>query len=105
MAAYLIVHRKAIKDTEQLKRYADGVQQTIDKFGGKVLVRADSFRVLEGEWHSGRHADDRLPERVTVIAFPDMARLDAWYNSPDYAPLKAIRQQAAESDVVAVAGG
>jgi uncharacterized protein (DUF1330 family) len=104
MAAYLIVHRREITDSEQLKAYADGVQETIDKFGGKVLVRADSFKVLEGEWHSGQKANDRLPERITIIEFPDMKRLNAWYGSDDYARLRMIRQNAAVSDVVAVEG-
>jgi uncharacterized protein (DUF1330 family) len=31
------------------------------------------------------------PEGVAIIEFPDMATLDAWYASPDYAPLKALR--------------
>lgn len=104
MAAYLIVHRRKITDSNQLKAYADGVQETINKYGGKVLVRADSFKVLEGDWHSGQKSNDRLPERVTVIEFPDMTRLNAWYNSDDYARLKIIRQNAAVSDVVAVEG-
>ena len=104
MAAYLIVHRREITDSKQLKAYADGAQETIDKFGGRVLARADSFKVLEGEWHSGQKANDRMPERVTIIEFPDMARLNAWYNSNDYARLKMIRQNSAVSDVVAVEG-
>ena len=104
MAAYLVVHRREITDPAQLKAYADGVQETINKFGGTVVVRADSFKVLEGQWHSGQKADDRMPERVTIIEFPDMQRLNAWYNSEDYARLKLIRQNSAVSDVVAVEG-
>jgi uncharacterized protein (DUF1330 family) len=104
MAAYLIVHRREITNPKQLKAYADGVQEIINKYGGTVVVRADSFKVLEGGWHSGQKANDRMPERITVIEFPDMARLNAWYNSPEYARLKLIRQTSAVSDVVAVEG-
>lgn len=104
MAAYLIVHRREITDTEALKKYADGVRATIAKFGGKVLLRADAFEALEGNWHPGKKFDDSRPERLTVIEFPDMERLRAWYDSADYAPLKAIRQKSSESDVVAVNG-
>lgn len=104
MAAYLIVHRSEITDPDHLKAYADGVQETINKYGGKVLVRADSFKVLEGEWHSGQKANDRMPERITVVEFPDMIRLNAWYNSDEYARLKLIRQTSAICDVVAVEG-
>lgn len=105
MAAYLIMHRRDITDSEQLKKYRNGVDQTLDKFGGKVLSREDGFEVLEGDWHPGAKGVDERPERVTVIRFPDMSSLKGWYNSDDYAPLKAIRQSSATSDIVAVEGG
>ena len=102
MTAYLIVHRREITDPECLKEYSNGVQATIEKFGGRVVVRADSFEVLEGEWHPGRKGDDTHPERITVIEFPDMNVLKSWYRSEDYAPLKAIRQASSVSDIAAV---
>lgn len=105
MAAYLIVHRRDITDPETLKRYREGVGETIERFGGKVAVRADGFEVLEGDWNPGQKHDDTHPERITVIQFPDMAALKAWYDSDDYAGLKAIRQGSSTSDVVAVEGG
>lgn len=104
MVAYLIVHRREITDPETLKLYARGVDRTIAKFGGKVLVRADSFEVLEGSWHPGLKHADALPERITIIEFPNLARLHAWYESVDYARLKSIRQRSSSSDVVAVEG-
>jgi uncharacterized protein (DUF1330 family) len=33
------------------------------------------------------------PERVVIIEFPDKARLDAWYASPEYQPLIALRKE------------
>jgi uncharacterized protein (DUF1330 family) len=104
MPAYLIVHRREIVDPERLKEYSNGINATIAKFGGKVVVRADRFEVLEGDWHPGRKGDDSHPERITVIAFPDMDSLKAWYGSPEYAPLKAIRQASAICDVAATSG-
>lgn len=68
------------------------------------MVRADNFEVLEGDWHPGRPNDDKEPERVTVIAFPDMARLKEWYDSEDYAALKDLRRKSSVCDVVAVQG-
>ncbi|MFN4281545.1 MAG: DUF1330 domain-containing protein [Alphaproteobacteria bacterium] len=102
MPAYLIVHRREITDPQALKRYSDGIDAVIAKFGGKVAARSDSFRVLEGGWHPGRPNDDSKPERLTVLEFPDMAKLQDWYDSADYAELKAIRQAASRSDIVAV---
>jgi uncharacterized protein (DUF1330 family) len=103
MPAYLIVHRRKITDPENLKQY-DNVEDTIGKFGGKVLIRSDEFLVLEGRWHSGSQSDDSRPERITVIEFPDMAQLRHWYDSQDYAKLKEIRKENSASDIVAVEG-
>lgn len=102
MTAYFIVHRRKITDPQALKRYSDGIDAVIAKFGGKIAARSVTYRVLEGDWHSGRAKDDSKPERLTVLEFPDMAELQDWYDSADYAALKAIRHAASRSDIVAV---
>ncbi|MGE0745551.1 MAG: DUF1330 domain-containing protein [Rhodospirillales bacterium] len=104
MTAFFIAHRREITDPDRLKQYRDGIDATIERFGGQIVVRADGYEVLEGEWHSGRDRDDSRPERLTVIAFPDMESLKSWYDSDDYAPLKALRQESAVHDVAAVQG-
>lgn len=104
MTAFFIAHRRQITDPARLKQYRDGIDATIARFGGRVVVRADGYEVLEGDWHSGRDRDDSHPERLTVIAFPDMKSLKNWYDSADYAPLKTLRQDSAVHDVAAVEG-
>ena len=104
MSAYLIVHRRDISDSGTLKEYSDGIDETIEKFGGEVVVRDDSFDVLEGDWMPGKKNVDSRPERITVVRFPDMETLKSWYQSPDYAELKGIRQSSSSSDIVAVRG-
>ena len=104
MAAYLVVHRRNIRDGEALKQYAKGVDDTIGDFGGRVVVRSDGFDVLEGSWHAGIRGDAGHPQRITVIAFPDMKSLKAWYGSKEYAPFKQIRQSASDCDVAAMEG-
>ena len=104
MSAYFIMHRREITDPERLKAYRNGVDATIARFGGKPVVRADCYEVLEGNWHPGANRDDSLPERVTVIQFPDMNSLKAWYSSDEYARLRDIRQASAVTDAVAVEG-
>jgi uncharacterized protein (DUF1330 family) len=102
LPAYLIVHRREIYDSQGLKRYSDGIDEVIAKFGGKVAARSDSFRVLEGDWNPGEARVDAKPERLTILEFPTMAELQAWYDSDDYAELKAVRQTSSRSDIVAV---
>ena len=104
MSAYFIAHRRKITDPETLKDYNAGVDRTIRAFGGEVIVREDSFDVLEGEWEPGRNREDSRPERITIIRFPDRDALKAWYESEDYGRLKKIRLSSSSSDAVAVEG-
>jgi uncharacterized protein (DUF1330 family) len=67
----------------------------IAKFGGRFLVRGGKQTILEGTWQ---------PHRLVVIEFPNMEALTSWYNSPEYAPLLALRQPAATDHLVAVEG-
>ena len=104
MSAYLIVHRRDITNPDDLQAYRDGVDETIAQFNGQVLARNDGFTVLEGGWDPGEYRNDAEPERVTVVKFPDMDTLMAWYRSDEYSKLKSIRQHSAVCDIVAVEG-
>jgi uncharacterized protein (DUF1330 family) len=57
---------------------------------------------------AGRSRNSRLapanPHRVVVLEFPDMGQLKAFYNSPEYRPLIALRQRSARSSLFAVEG-
>ena len=43
-------------------------------------------------------------DRVVVLEFPSMEKLRAFYDSPDYASLIALRQSAADGTVALVEG-
>ena len=45
-----------------------------------------------------------MPKRMVILEFPDMAQLEAWYQSPEYRPLLELRQRTANSTLVAVEG-
>jgi uncharacterized protein (DUF1330 family) len=62
----------------------------IAKHGGRYLTKGGSHKLLE--------TDRRPPDRVAIIEFPDMASLNAWYTSPEYQPLMAIRRSAVDLD-------
>jgi uncharacterized protein (DUF1330 family) len=84
MTAYLIAEHN-ITDAEKFKEYAMKVGPMIAKHGGRYLTKPGSHKLPEGgHWK---------PERVVIIEFPDMASLDAWYSSPEYQPLIALRKQ------------
>lgn len=87
MVAYLIVEH-TITDPVKFDEYRTKVGPLIAKHGGRYLTKGGSHRLLE--------VDRRPPDRVVIIEFPDMAALDAWYASPEYQPLIALRQSAVD---------
>jgi uncharacterized protein (DUF1330 family) len=60
-----------------------------------VLAVDDNPVVLEGAWP--------LP-RTVLIRFETESEFYAWYHSPEYQRLMAIRQRAAEGNIVLVKG-
>ena len=84
MAAYLIVEH-SITDAAKFEEYRAKAAPTIAKHGGRYLTKGGSHKMPEG-----RHWK---PDRVVVIEFPDMDSLNAWYRSPEYQPLIALRKE------------
>ena len=94
MAAYLIAEH-VISNAARFEEYRMRVAPMIERFGGRYLTRGGSHEVLDGTWK---------PTRVVIIEFPDMARLKAWYHSPEYEPLIALRRDAATDVLIAIEG-
>ena len=93
MAAYVMV-QSTISDQTQYQKYRDAVLPLIHSFGGKVLVRA-AVEVLEGE-------PDARPK--VVFEFPSLDAVKAFWNSPDYVPVKKLREDVATLNIWAVPG-
>jgi uncharacterized protein (DUF1330 family) len=87
MAAYLVVEH-TIADPDKFEEYRIKVGPLIAKYGGRYITKAGSHKLLE--------VSRRSPDRVVIIEFPDMAALNAWYNSPEYQPLIALRHSAVD---------
>jgi len=84
MPAYLIAEH-IITDAQKFDEYRTKALPMITKYGGRYLTKGGSHKLPEGgHWK---------PERVVIIEFPDKARLDAWYASPEYQPLIALRKE------------
>ena len=94
MPAHLIVDNE-ITDPKAYDEYRRQVVPLIGLFGGRFLVRGGPISRLEGEWKPGR---------LVIIEFPSMDALQAWYCSPDYAPMLALRQSASTGSVVVAEG-
>jgi uncharacterized protein (DUF1330 family) len=94
MTAYLIADVEVL-DSAAYEEYRQKVPATIAAYGGRYLVRGGALAALEGDWS---------PKRCVILEFPSMAQLEAWYDSPAYVPLRAIRQRATKSKLVKVEG-
>ena len=81
MSGYVIANIN-VKNSEAYKEYVGKVKPTVEKFGGKYLVRNGEFKVIDGEW---KHP------RTVVIKFPTYEKASEWYNSEEYKPVKTIR--------------
>jgi len=95
MPAYVIADVRQALDQEALVEYRRGNTESVARHGGHFVVRGGDMEVLEGDWDT---------RRIVVIAFPDMAAAHEWYESDDYAPLKALRQSASETNIILVDG-
>ena len=94
MAAFVIADVEVV-DPAAYEVYRQQVPATIAAYGGRYLARGGATTVLEGGWQ---------PKRVVILEFPDMARLKAWWDSPEYLPLRAIREHSTRSTLVATEG-
>ncbi len=94
MAGYLMV-QGTTSNQEQYQKYRDAVVPLIMKFGGKLSVRNGKVEVLEGQ------PDTRS---MVVFEFPSIEAIHAFWNSPEYVPVKKLRQGAATLNVWAVPG-
>jgi uncharacterized protein (DUF1330 family) len=94
MPAYFIANID-VSDPAGFETYRSLVAPTIAAAGGRYRVRGGNVQVLEGQWQ---------PKRLVMLEFETMAAALEWYESDQYAPVKAIRQRTAMSDVVIVEG-
>lgn len=97
MTAYLIAEH-TITDPEKFEEYRIKVGPMIARHGGRYITKAGSQTVLE--------ADNAVwqPERVVIVAFPDMAALQEWYGSDEYAALIPLRQASAKDMLITLDG-
>ena len=94
MAAYLMV-QSTINNEEQYQKYRESVVPLIMKFGGKFSIRGGKVEVLEGQ------PDGRS---MVVFEFPTRGAIHAFWSSPEYVPVKKLRQGAATLNIWAVPG-
>ncbi len=79
--AYLIVEAR-ISDPKKLADYATAAAALVARFGGRYVVMSGEQEWLEGPGDAARTVVSTWPDRAAALAF---------WNSPEYAILKALR--------------
>ncbi|MDG3086398.1 DUF1330 domain-containing protein [Vibrio hannami] len=79
-----------IKDMEAFKRYGEKVSETTEIYGGKTIAINKAPAAIYGE----------VGAEVCVIQqWPSLETAQKWHDSPEYAPLKKLRDDEAMSDL------
>ncbi|MDX2392103.1 DUF1330 domain-containing protein [Streptomyces sp. DK15] len=81
MTAYAIAHIRPEAVNEDILRYIEEIQSTMEPFDGQFLVHGAEVEVLEGPF----------PGTIVMIGFPDIERARAWYASPAYQEILPLR--------------
>lgn len=94
MAAYLVVEAM-VTDREKFMAYAQRVPELVDRFGGEYIVLGGEQEALEGDWGD---------VRLVVHRWPDMASARHFWNSPEYAEVRKLREGAGAFRVMLLEG-
>lgn len=90
-----VIMTETIRDEDAMRAYGKASFPTMVAHSGTVLVGSDGAEILEGAWTG---------TRTVVIEFASVDAARAWYASPEYQAARAIRQAAADANVVIVDG-
>jgi uncharacterized protein (DUF1330 family) len=95
MPAYVLADVREVRDRDALIEYRRRNTDAVANHGGRFLIRGGKTELLEGDWPT---------QRIVLIEFPDADAARAWWESDEYAPLKAMRREASDTNIVLVEG-
>ena len=95
MPAYVIADVREVRDQDALVEYRRRNTDAVAAHGGRFVVRRGEAELLEGRWDT---------VRMVVIEFPDADAARAWWESEEYAPLKQMRRDASDTNIILVTG-
>jgi len=90
MTAYVIVDIE-VTDPENYETVKNLTPPIVAKYGGQYLSRGGYTEVIEGDWE---------PKRLVILAFENAEQVKKWINSPEFAPIRALRAKTAITRMV-----
>lgn len=94
MPAYMIVTAKIADRDAFIHGYGAAAAKLVTEFGGRYVLRGPGAMLLEGAWGDGAS--------MVISEWPDKAAALAFWNSPEYAAAKALREGIAEVQVMLI---
>tara|TARA_Y100000590_G_scaffold468946_1_gene653988 strand:+ start:2194 stop:2481 length:288 start_codon:yes stop_codon:yes gene_type:complete len=94
MSAYVIAQVNII-NKEPYKEYLKRTTPLVNKYEGEFIVRGGKFENVYGNWNYSRNV---------IIKFPSYNKAMKWYKSDDYRPVKKIREDNSECNVIIIEG-
>lgn len=88
MAAGYVIAQIDVTDAAAYREYVAAVTPIVARYGGEYLVRGGRSETVEGVAPGSR---------TVVIRFPSFEAAKAWYESPEYAATRQLRQAASTS--------
>tara|TARA_B110000014_G_C19498923_1_gene269598 strand:+ start:67 stop:354 length:288 start_codon:yes stop_codon:yes gene_type:complete len=94
MSAYIVVQIN-IKNKEPYKEYLRQVTPIVEKYKGEYIIRGGNYKTMLGNWDY---------ERTVVIKFPTYDMATKFYNSQEYFPVKKIREDNSDGNLIIIEG-
>lgn len=94
MPAYMIVIARIADRDKFIAGYGRAAGALVEQFGGRYLLRAPGAELLEGAFGDGAS--------MVISEWPDKETAHAFWNSPEYAEAKALRDGIADCQVLLI---
>ena len=94
MPAYMIVVAKVADREAFISGYGAAAGALVDRFGGRYLLRCPGAELLEGSFGEGAS--------IVISEWPDKETVHRFWNSPEYAEAKKLREGLADCQVLLI---
>ncbi len=94
MPAYAIAHIRETRFGDAIVEYLKRIDDTLRPFEGVYRVHGGPYEPLEGDWQGD----------IVILEFPSMTQARAWYASPAYQAIRALRTANTEGELILVEG-
>ena len=94
MPAYMIVTAQIADRDAFISGYGAKAAELVAKYGGRYILRGPGVELLEGDFGAGAS--------MVISEWPDKEAVHRFWNSPEYAEAKKLREGIADCQVLVI---